>query len=67
MNTIREVCNWKGLVAQEDLYAKLCIICQYLRKRKTRHEHIPPKIIIEINTWDFVHIDLIFSYTKYII
>ena len=34
VKTIREVCSWKGLVNQADLFDKTCKTCQQLKKEK---------------------------------
>ena len=67
MNTTREVCYRKGLVAQVELYDKPCKIFQQFNNRKTLHGYVPPKIIAELKTWVLVHIYLIGSYSKSII
>ena len=41
--TNQEVCYWKGLVTQLELYDKLCKICQRFKKRKTIYVNLPPK------------------------
>ena len=61
---IREVCYWKGLVTQEELFAKMCKTCQKFKKRSTIYGHLPPKNIAEIKPWDTVHLDLIGPYSK---
>ena len=66
-NKTREVCYWKGLDTQVELYAKPCKICQKSKKRNNIHGHLPPKIIEELKQWDLVHIDLIGPYRKSII
>ena len=59
-----EVCYWKGLVMQEELYSKPCNICQQLKKRNTLYGRLSPKKIAEIKPWYLVHVDLIFTYIK---
>ena len=44
----REVCYWKFLVAQVELYDKLCKICQHFKNIKTLYGRLPPKNIAEI-------------------
>ena len=66
-NKTREVCYWKGLATQVELYAKPCKICQKFKKRNNIHGHLPPKIIEELKQWDLVHIDLIGPYSKSIL
>ena len=63
-NTPQEVCYWKGLVTQAELFAKTCKICQKFKKRKTLYEHLPPKNTAELKPWDTVHVDLIGTYSK---
>ena len=60
--TIREVCYWKGLVTQAELFAKMCKTLQQLKKRNTLYGHLPPKNTAELNPWDMVHVDLIGPY-----
>ena len=62
--TVREVCYWKGLVTQEELFAKMCKTRQQLKKRKTLYGHLPSKNIAEIKPWNTVHVDLIGPYSK---
>ena len=62
--TIRDVCYWKVLVAQADMFSKMCKTCQQFKKRKTIYGHLPPKNIAELKMWDTVHVDLIGSYNK---
>ena len=62
--TFREVCYWKGLVMQAELFAKTCKICQQFKNRKTLYGHLPPKIIAELKLWDTVHMELIVIYSK---
>ena len=64
---IREVCYWKGLVIQVELFFKTCKICQHFKKIKTIYGHLPPKNIAELKTWDSVHVYLIGPYSKSII
>ena len=61
---IREICYWKGLVAQAELFAKTFNICQQSKKRKTVYGHLLPKNISELKLWDTVHVDLIVPYRK---
>ena len=63
-NTIQEVCYWKGLVTQEDIFTKMCKTCQQFKNRKTIYGHLPPKNIAELKPWDMVHVYLIGSYSK---
>ena len=60
--TTQEVCYWKGLVTQADLFSKTCKICQQFKNRKTLYGHLPPKNIEELKPWDMVHVDLIGTY-----
>ena len=62
--TIREICYWKVLVMQAELFTKTCKICQQFKKKKTIYGHLSPKNIAEIKPWDMVHVDLLGSYTK---
>ena len=64
---IRGLCYWKGVVAQADLYAKTCKICEQFKNIKNIYGHMPPKNIAELKPWDLVHVDLISPYSKYII
>ena len=64
--TIREVCYWKGVVIQAELYSKPCSICQQFKNRKTVYGRLPHKNIAELKLWDTVHVDLIGPYIKYI-
>ena len=61
---IWEVCYWKGLFTQADLFANICKTCQQFKKRKTLYGHLPPKNTAELKPWDSVHIDLIGPYSK---
>ena len=60
----QEVCYWKGLVTQAEMFAKTCKICQHFKKRKNIYGHLPPKNIAELKPWDTVHVDFIGSYRK---
>ena len=62
--TIREVCYWKGLVTQADMFAKTCKIFQQFKNRNTIYGHLSPKNIAELKPWDTVHLDLISPYIK---
>ena len=62
--TIREVCYWKGVVTQAELFAKTCNTCQQFKKRKTIYGYHPPKNIAELKIWDTVHVDLLGTYSK---
>ena len=44
----QELCYWKGLVTQVELFAKMCKTCQQFKKRKTLYGHLPPKNIVEL-------------------
>ena len=46
--TIREVCYWKGLLTQAELFTKMCKTCQKFKNRKTVYGHLPPKNIAEL-------------------
>ena len=61
---IREVCYWKSLVNQAELFAKMCKIRQQFKKRKTIYRYLPPKNISELKPWGTVHVDMIGSYIK---
>ena len=61
---IREVCYWKDLVMQEELFANTCKTCQQVKKRNTIYRHLPPKKIEELKPWYLVHVDLIGPYSK---
>ena len=62
--TIWEVCYWKGIVTQADLFAKMCKTCQRFKNRKTLYGHLPPNNIAELKPWYLVHVDLIGSYSN---
>ena len=49
--TTREVCYWKFIVTQAQLFYNTCKICQQLKKRKNIYGHIPPKNIVELKPW----------------
>ena len=61
---IREVCCWKDLVLQADLFTKTCNTCQQFKNRKTIYGHMPTKNIAELKPWDSMHVDLIGPYRK---
>ena len=61
---IRGLCYWKGVVAQADLYAKTCKICEQFKNINNIYGHMPPKNIAELKPWDLVHVDLIGPYRK---
>ena len=42
---IRELCYYKGLVTQSELFAKLCKLCQQFKKIKALYGHLSPKNI----------------------
>ena len=60
----REVCYWKGLVTQAELFTKTCKTCQQFKRRKTLYGNLPPKNISVLKLWDLVHVDLICPYSK---
>ena len=60
--TILELCYWKGLVTQAELFAKTCNICQQFKNRNTLYVHLPPNNIVELKPWYTVHVDLIVPY-----
>ena len=62
--TIREVCYWKSLVTQAELFDRMCKTYKQFKKRKTLYGHLPPKNIAELKPWDTVHVDLISPYRK---
>ena len=64
IKTIREVCYWKGLFIQAELFTKMRKTCQQFKKRKTLYEHLPPNNIAELKTWYLVHVDLIGPYRR---
>ena len=64
--TICEVCYWKFLVTQVDLYDNLCNICQQFKNRKTIYGNLPPKNIAELKPWNTLHVDIIVTYSNYI-
>ena len=47
--TIRELCYWKVLVTQEELFARTCNNFQHFKNIKTLYGHLPYKNIAEIN------------------
>ena len=59
---IQEVCYFKGVVAQADLYTEMCKICQWFKKRNTIYGCLSPKNITELKPWRMVHVDLIGPY-----
>ena len=61
---IQEVCYGKGLVAQVELFAKMCMTCQQFKSRKTLYVNLSPKNIVELKAWDTVHVYLIGPYSK---
>ena len=62
--TILEVCYWKGLVTQAEMFANTCNDCQQFTKRKTLYGHLSPNNISELKPWDLVHVELIGPYSK---
>ena len=62
--TILEVCYWKGLFKQAEMFAKTCNIFQQLKNRKTLYGHLPPKNISELKPLYLVHVDLIGPYSN---
>ena len=44
----REVCYWKGLVTQADLFTNTCKICQQFKNINNLYGNLPPKNIVEI-------------------
>ena len=62
--TIREVCYWKGLFMQAEMFTKICNTCKQFKNRKTIYEHLPPKNIAELKPWYLVHVDLIGPYRR---
>ena len=63
-NPPREVCYWKCLITQAELFAKTCKICQKFKKRKTIYGHLPPKNIVELKPWYKLYVYLIGPYSK---
>ena len=62
--TTREVCYWKNIFTQAEMYDNPCKICQRFKKRNTLYGLLPPKNIAELKTWDTVHVDLLGLYSK---
>ena len=62
--TIQEVCCWKGLVTQAELFAKMCKACRQFKKRKTLYGNLPPKTTAELKPWNMVHVHLLDPYSK---
>ena len=62
--TSREVCYWKVIFLQAELFAKPCKTCQQFKNRRIIFGHLPPKNISELKTWDLVHVDLIGPHSK---
>ena len=62
--TTWEVCYWKGLVVQVELYVNTFRICNIFKKRKNIYENLPPKTIAELKLWYYVHVGLIVPYSK---
>ena len=65
--TSHEVCYWKGLVTQADMFAEMWKTCQQFKKGKTIYGHLPPKNIAELKPWDTVYVDMIGPYSQSII
>ena len=63
----QELCYWKFLVTQAELFVKRCKICQQFKKIKSLYGNMPSKNIAEIKAWNLVHVDLIGPYSKSII
>ena len=62
--TIQDVCYWKVLVTQAEMFANMCKTCQQFKKRKTLYANLPPKNTAELKPRDTVHVDLIGPYIK---
>ena len=62
--TIRELCYWKVLVAQAELFDHMCNTCQQFKNRKIIYGHLSPKNIAELKPWGLVHTYLIGTYSK---
>ena len=60
--TTREVCYWKSLVNQVQLFPKRCNNCQQFKNRKTVYRHLPHQNISELKPWDLVHVYMICPY-----
>ena len=62
--TIQEVCYWKLIDVQAELYSKFCKICKQFKNINNIYGLLPPKNITELKPWDLLHVDLIFPYIK---
>ena len=52
---------------QAELFTKTCKICKHFKNRNTLYGNIPLKNITELKQCYYMHVDLIDSYSKYII
>ena len=57
----------KGLVTKVEMYSKPCKICKQLKKVNTIYERLPPNDIVELKSWDTVHVHMIDTYSESII
>ena len=46
---IREICYWKSLFTQTDLFSNMCKICQQFKKKRNIYGNLPTKNIAELN------------------
>ena len=60
----QEVCYWKGIFTQADLYAKPGKICEQFKNENILYGRLPPKNIAELKPWDAVYVNLLVSYSK---
>ena len=63
-NIIRQLCYYKCLVSQAEIYIKTCKKFQQFKNRKTLYGKLPPNIISALKLCNSVHIYLIGPYAK---
>ena len=57
-NKIHQVCHWKGLVTQAELFVKSHKIFRQFKKNEMWYGHLPLKIIAELTPWNLLQIDI---------
>ena len=67
VNSIQNVCYWKGIVTQADMSVKTCNKCQYFNQRNNIYGQLLPKIFAALKLWYLVRIYLICTYSNSII
>ena len=60
----QEICYWKELVTEAELYDKLFKICQQFKKRKALYVLLPLKNQKILKPWDTAHVYLISTHRK---